>query len=187
MSSLEKYFIAVSAVLLMTAFAPVQKSQAAIFEGFSEGDTAFGICIGNPEIPECANIDCDSPEDSVKAECISEAEAGTGLAKDSLAGTGITHTDNFGDYVIKLVNFALPYLTLAAFIGYVVAGFLYVTAFGNDEQLQKAKKILIWATVGIILVILSYAITSLLTGSLVERLNPTSSPVTIPQPAIPEA
>lgn len=103
-------------------------------------------------------------------EDITDVEAGTGLAATSLEGTGITHTDNLGDLIIKYINFILPYLTLAAFVGFVVAGFFYVTAYGNEEQLGKAKKILIWSAVGLILVIASYSITQLLTQGLVESL-----------------
>ena len=186
MNRVSKSFIIVGAVLLLTAFVSFQRSQAAIFEA-TETDTGqqFGVCLDAPDPKlnpdasqkfledhkECAGIDCTTAENSVEAFCISESQGGTGLAKTSLTGTGITHTENFGDYIIKLVNFALPYLVLAAFVGYVAAGFIYVTSFGNEEMLNKSKKILIWSTVGLILVILSYAITTVLTSALVEGLN----------------
>lgn len=171
MNPITKSFILASAILFVTAFVPLKHSQAAIFEGsVTEEGQQFGLCLDKPDDPACAGIDCNSEADQTNPLCISEAEAGTGLAKTSLEGTGITHTDNFGDFIKKLVNFSLPYLVLAAFVGYVVAGFMYVTAFGNDEQIQKAKKILIWVSAGLILVILSYAITNLLTGQLVTGL-----------------
>jgi len=171
MNSVCKFFIIASAILFATAFIPVKDAQAAIFDGsVTKDDVPFGYCLDNPGDTEyCNGIECDG-EHRNDPLCISEAQAGTGLAADSLEGSGITHTDNFGDFIKKLVNFALPYLTLAAFVGYVVAGFMYVTAFGNDEQLTKAKKILIWSSVGLILVMLSYAITNLLTGALVTGL-----------------
>lgn len=103
------------------------------------------------------------------------AQSGITATKEVLADTGITHTESFGDLVIKYVNFILPYLALAAFVGFIYAGFLYVTAYGNDEQLQKAKKILIWVVVGLLLVITSYAITNFLTGQLVEELGSQTS------------
>ncbi|MBU0706157.1 pilin [Patescibacteria group bacterium] len=167
-----KFFITAGVILFITVFIPVKHSQAAIFEGsVTDTELPFGLCLDDPGNKDCAGIDCRSEEDKNNPLCISETAAGTGLAKTSLAGTGITHTENFGDFIKKLVNFSLPYLVLAAFVGYVVAGFMYVTAFGNDEQLQKAKKILIWVSVGLILVILSYAITNLLTGELVTGLQ----------------
>lgn len=176
MNHICKFFIIASAIILATTFMPTELSQATIFEGteFKEG-VRFGMCLeagAAEKYPaECAGVDCNNPQGEEEiAKCTSEAEVGTGLAKTKLEGTGITHTENFGDFIKKLVNFALPYLVLAAFVGYVVAGFMYVTAFGNDEQLTKAKKILIWSSIGLILVMLSYAITNLLTGELVRGL-----------------
>jgi hypothetical protein len=182
MSKISKSFLIVSAILFLTAFMPAGGLKAAIFEG-SESATGeqYGLCIGyeptglgqypdgTPQ--ECIGINCNADQFADNPLCLSEAEAGTQFARESLGSSGITHTENAGDYVIKLVNFVLPYLTLAAFVGYVVAGFLYVTALGNEEQMQKAKKILLWSSVGLILVILSYAITNLLTGELVTSLQ----------------
>lgn len=177
MNSITKSFLIAAAMLLITAFMPVEHTQAQIFGGTEiKGGGTVGMCIGidedSEDVPEeCEGIDCTTPEDAGNLLCQTEAAAGTGLAKTSLSSSGITHTDNFGDFVKKLVNFSLPYLALAAFLGYVVAGFMYVTALGNDEQMQKAKKIIIWVSIGLILVILSYAITNLLTGELVESLG----------------
>lgn len=97
-----------------------------------------------------------------------QTELGVEEAKEALEGTGITHTETLSDLVIKYVNFVLPYLALAAFVGFIAAGFMYVTAYGNEEQVQKAKKILIWSVVGLLLVIASFSITQFLTKELVE-------------------
>ena len=106
----------------------------------------------------------------LNGEDVTDVQAGTDLTKESLKGAGITHTDTLGDLIIKYVNFILPYLTLAAFVGLVIAGFFYITAYGNEEQLGKAKKILIWSAVGLILVMASYTIIQLLTSGLIESL-----------------
>jgi hypothetical protein len=87
-----------------------------------------------------------------------------------LGETGVTAEADVGDLLLKYVNFVLPYLALAAFLGFVYAGFLYVTAYGNDEQIQKAKKILMYAVIGLIVVILSFSIVQLLTKELVEGI-----------------
>jgi len=59
-------------------------------------------------------------------------------------------------------NFVLPFVSAIAIVALVYAGFLYLTAFGNDEQSSKAKKIIMWVVVGIILIISSYAIVNTL-------------------------
>ena len=181
MSTLKKYFFIGFLTLIFTNFLPTQNSQAQIFGGTTtDSNIPYGICLdedaktnpGNPHYQDCQGINCDEPNgDEEIIKCTSEAQAGTDLAGGSLSPTGLTHTSNFGDFIKKLVNFSLPYLTLAAFVGYVVAGFLYVTAFGNDDQIGKAKKILLWSSIGLVLVILSYAITQLLTTQLINDLQ----------------
>jgi len=142
MNRLPKIFVTVGIILLAVAFGSFRQSLASIFEGTKEGEQAYGVCLDAPDPakdpkffedhPECKGIDCEKTENADEVFCISETVAGTGQAKSDLASTGITHTDNLGDYIKKLVNFALPYLALAAFLAYVAAGFMYVTAFGND-------------------------------------------------------
>ncbi len=169
---IQKIFLSL-VIVLMTSMS----AQAVIFGGTVETDEpgSVGFCLRNPNDTTCVDEEygtmCDNPALQNEIECISEAEQGSQLAKTSLQGSGITHTENAGDLIIKYVNFLLPYLTLAAFVGLVVAGFFYVTAYGNDEQLQKAKKILIWSVVGLILVIMSYTIVQFLTGGLIKSLN----------------
>lgn len=189
MNTLKKYLFIGFLVLISTTLLPTQTLQAQIFGGTTtDSNISYGICLDedakiNPENPhyqDCQGVNCDQPEGSDEIiKCTSEAQAGTALAGESLSPTGLTHTSNLGDFIKKLVNFSLPYLTLAAFLGYVVAGFMYVTAFGNDDQIGKAKKILLWSSIGLVLVILSYAITQLLTVQLVNDLQ-SGEPVTPP-------
>lgn len=177
MNSISKSFLVVAALLFFSAFMPYQGMQAQIFDGTVDSNgNVFGLCLGveagDSNAPaECAGVDCTQESFAADTRCIPESQAGTALAEDTLASSGITHTDNLGDFIKKMVNFSLPYLTLAAFLGYVAAGFLYVTALGNEEQISKAKNIIIWSSVGLILVILSFAITNLFTGQLVDSLS----------------
>ena len=102
---------------------------------------------------------------------VTDTAAGIKDTKAALKGSGVTSTENITDLILKYVNFALPFLSLAAFIGFVYAGFLYVTAYGAEEQTGKAKKIFIYSAAGLILTILSYSIVQLLTGDLVTGVN----------------
>jgi hypothetical protein len=161
----------ISVTLFLSAYG---SAHAVVFSGLEgEGDVPYGVCLDDPENnPDyCDGVNCDDAEMKTYPGCISQTEVGTGLFKESVKGAGITHTDNLGDLIIKYVNFILPYLTLAAFVGFVVAGFLYVTAYGAEEQLKKAKQILIWSVVGLILVIASFTIVQFLTSGLLEQLQ----------------
>ena len=46
----------------------------------------------------------------------------------------------------------------------IYGGILYVTSAGNDENVQKAKKILMYAIVGIVVILLSFAIVNTVIG-----------------------
>lgn len=100
-----------------------------------------------------------------------DTQTGVDTLKDNLSGSGVTGTADVGDLILKYVNFLLPYLAIAAFVGFVYAGVLYVTAYGSEDQTQKAKKILIYSSAGLILVILSYSIVQLLTQDLVQGIQ----------------
>ncbi len=181
MKLIAKCFIILSFVLFLGSVPEFSHAQIfdPVFDPGSDSDTPYGICleagVSDPEhenFDACNGVDCSNPQDEDEVlKCSSDVNTGTTIAGESLGSTGLTNSSNIGEFIIKLINASLPYLTLAAFLGYLVAGFLYVTALGNDEQLGKAKKILLWSSVGLIIVILSFAITQFFTGDLVEGLN----------------
>ncbi len=69
-------------------------------------------------------------------------------------------TGDFTTVVLGWVSFGLAILSIIAFIAFLYAGALYITAFaGGEENAENAKKTLVWTTIGIILVLTSYTIT----------------------------
>ncbi len=70
---------------------------------------------------------------------------------------------NFSDrsitYIVADVAVVLLQISgiLAVFF-IILSGFNYIKAFGQEEEIQKAKKGMTWAIIGLIVVILSYAI-----------------------------
>lgn len=73
---------------------------------------------------------------------------------------GVSTTDNLVLLVMGWISFALPYAGLLAFVGIIYAGFLYVTGFAEEGNIDKAKKILMWSVTGLILIFMAYAIVS---------------------------
>lgn len=67
--------------------------------------------------------------------------------------------------ILLIVNFFLGFLGLLAVIMIIYGGFLYVTSAGNEEDVKKAKKILMYAVVGIIVIILSFVIVRTILGA----------------------
>lgn len=67
--------------------------------------------------------------------------------------------------VLTIVNFFLTFLGLLAVIMVIYGGFLYVSSAGNEENVNKAKKILLYAVLGIIIIIVSFALVNTLLGA----------------------
>ncbi|MCD6109399.1 hypothetical protein J7J83_01410 [bacterium] len=60
--------------------------------------------------------------------------------------------------VLNIVSFVLGFLGLIAVIMIIYGGITYVTAAGNQEKVDSAKKIIMYAIVGIIIVLISFAL-----------------------------
>ena len=53
----------------------------------------------------------------------------------------------------NIVNFLLRVFGFVAIIGLVISGFIYLTAGGNYERLELAKKSFVYSIIGIIVVL----------------------------------
>lgn len=62
------------------------------------------------------------------------------------------------EYLQRVVNFVLSFLGLVAVIFIIYAGWLYIVDGGTDGQKDKAKKIIIYVVIGIIVILASYAL-----------------------------
>jgi hypothetical protein len=70
--------------------------------------------------------------------------------------------------VAKIIRVALGLLGIVALGLILYAGFMWMTAGGNEERIAEAKKILINATIGLAIILSSYAITSFIINKLVD-------------------
>lgn len=62
------------------------------------------------------------------------------------------------DIVIDLINWILGILALIAVIFILIGGFRWMTAGGNEESVETAKKILISAIIGLVIVLAAWGI-----------------------------
>jgi hypothetical protein len=67
--------------------------------------------------------------------------------------------------VLAIINFALGFLGLLAVIMVIYGGFLYVSSAGNEENVNKAKKILLYAVLGIVVILVSFALVNTILGA----------------------
>ena len=85
------------------------------------------------------------------------------------AGTnaGLTAASDLPTIVGRGIGILLGVLGLVFVVLVVYAGFLYLTAQGEETNVKKAKKLLSQAVIGLILIVSAYAITNVVIDSLV--------------------
>ncbi len=86
---------------------------------------------------------------------VTQAQVGIDPNLGSTFGLG---TADLESTVIKIVQWALGFLGLIAVIFIMYGGFIWMTAAGNAEKVDKAKKIILRAVIGLLIVLLSWAI-----------------------------
>ncbi len=69
----------------------------------------------------------------------------------------------------KFLNFALYAIAIVTVIAIIYGGYLYMTARGNAEQSKKARTVLTWAIIGLIVVLLATVIVNVIIRLLVEN------------------
>lgn len=59
------------------------------------------------------------------------------------------------ELIINVTQLALTVAGIIAMLYIVIGGYYYFTAFGNEEKATKAKSIITWAVIGVVVIILS--------------------------------
>ena len=93
------------------------------------------------------------------------------FAQGSAIGGGFTPLaatagGTLGSNITILINYFLGLLGLIAVAFLIYAGVLMVTAGGAEEQVTKARKIIMYAVVGIVIILLSYTIVTFVSSAL---------------------
>ncbi len=83
---------------------------------------------------------------------------------DEAALTDISVEDTTG----KVIRMLLSYIGVFFLVLTIYAGFIWMLARGNEQEIEKVKKILQNAIIGLIVVLLAYAITYLVTSTLTD-------------------
>lgn len=63
-------------------------------------------------------------------------------------------------FISKVIQGVLGVVGSIALIMFVYGGFTWMMASGNQEAIRKGKDILVWATIGLIVIFSAYAITN---------------------------
>lgn len=138
-------------------------------------NTDENYCVGASSKVECADDDvnknkelgetnveqfnrCDRNSLFCNDNFLCQADLGTTTAS-TIAGTG-TSTEDIRDLVRKLINIALGFLGVAGVIVTMYGGALWMSAAGEDEKVEKAKKTIVSGLIGLIIIGIAWTIVS---------------------------
>ncbi len=84
---------------------------------------------------------------------------------DDIGGSVGLGTADLKTTVINIISWVLGILALVAVVMIIIGGFQWLTAAGNEEKIEKAKKVISAAVIGLIIVLLAWAIVIFVAGT----------------------
>lgn len=101
------------------------------------------------------------------AQGLKDAFGGQGSPLETVRSqAGFNENEDLGTISGRAINVALSMVGLIFLVLMVYSGFLWMTARGEEDQVNKAKSIIKGTIVGLVLVLSAYAITFLVTNAL---------------------
>jgi hypothetical protein len=86
------------------------------------------------------------------------------------AATGLSNTDP-RMMIANIIRIALGLLGIIAIGLIIYGGFLWMTAAGNEEQIDRAKKVLTSAVIGLVIILSAFAIATFVINNLLQATN----------------
>lgn len=91
-----------------------------------------------------------------------QTTVGNGLSNSGMmslfGSTGLNSSQSLSDLIVNVIRIMLLFAGAVAVFFVIVGGYQYIASGGNEETAEKGKKTLINAIIGIIVVVLAYAI-----------------------------
>jgi|CXWL01.1.fsa_nt_gi hypothetical protein len=81
-----------------------------------------------------------------------------------LIATGISKETSLINLIIFYTNVTLPYVSVLSIFAFVTAGLYYILTFANEELNGKAKTIMLYVVIGIVIIFSSYTVVNFLLG-----------------------
>jgi hypothetical protein len=75
---------------------------------------------------------------------------------------------NVPQLIGKIINALLGIVGSLALIMFIYGGFTWMLAAGNETQVEKGRNILVWATIGLVVIFASYSLTSFIIKSIAQ-------------------
>jgi len=98
-----------------------------------------------------------------------EVELSSPVGSDILPGGGI-HQDEirtsfvFSNLIPFVIKYAIRLAVILAVAALIVGGFLFITSYGDTEKRTTAQKTIMWALIGLIIVMTAFGIVTIITN-----------------------
>ena len=89
----------------------------------------------------------------------------TGLSYGTYTGLG---TKDIREGIMSIVNVLLGFLGILAIVIILWGGFRWLTSGGNEEKVGEAKKIIIAGIIGLVIILVSYALATFVVSQLLS-------------------
>jgi hypothetical protein len=84
----------------------------------------------------------------------------------TVASNGGMTQDSIGKILTTIMNWVLGILGVGAIISFVIAGILYLTAAGDESKTEKAKGMMTYAIVAVVVALVGYVVINTVAGLL---------------------
>lgn len=105
---------------------------------------------------------------AVLAQTLNPFSTAQNLAENVGSSAGIASKTPLPLIIGRIVNVVLGFLGVVFLVLLLYAGFLWMTAQGDEKTVEKAKGIIKQAIVGLIVIVAGFAISNFVLGSLVN-------------------
>jgi prepilin signal peptidase PulO-like enzyme (type II secretory pathway) len=84
----------------------------------------------------------------------------------NLFGNGLASDQTLPELIINIIELLLLFAGSIAVLFIIIGGFQYITSGGNEETAEKGRKTLVNAVIGMVVIILSYTIITVIQTTL---------------------
>jgi len=81
---------------------------------------------------------------------------------------GIDSTTELPELIGQIINIILGFLGIVLLLLILYAGFLWMTAGGDDDKVKTARQIIANSIIGLIIIVAAFAISNFVLGALVD-------------------
>lgn len=75
---------------------------------------------------------------------------------EGISGDAGLTNKSFTQIITSIINWVMTILAVLAVLMFIIAGVMYVTAQGDEEVIKKAKKLITYAIMGVVIALIGF-------------------------------